>query len=287
MELLHRATADLETLGKRPVQTLSTAVFVRALTAVVLLKVLLSWKSQVMIMGIHEAQIPNGRISGPLLWPARFAAHQPNTFFLVVVGFLLIHLFVRRNYWTAVLFSILNFNLLIMTISHGDGGDVLAFMLSVWAIFFVPLHPASSLRTTAQVMLYNCARIGCMLQFVFMYAASGIDKLKSNVWITGQAFEHMRRAGGIVNPDFPSWLSTPFWDFAFTWSTILFEIMFAVLVWFRSCQPAMVITAVIFHLGIWWMLDLPDFSMIMVVAVLIFVRDDQYLQAFKPQLLSA
>ena len=287
MELVQRTMSFIATLGKRPLQPLSTRIFVRLLTAVVLLRLLLMWQTRVMIMGVHELQIPNGRISGPLLLPARFATHQPNTFFLLAIVFLLIHLFVRRNYWTAILFSILTFNLLIITIPNGDGGDVLTFMLSLWAIFFVPLQSATSPRTTMQILLYNCARIGCMLQFVFMYAASGADKLSSNAWVTGQAFERMRRAGGIINPDFPSWLSTPFWDFAFSWSAILIEILFAILIWFRALQPSLIITAIIFHLGIWWMMDLGDFSGIMIVAVMIFIRDDQYAMMFRPALLSA
>jgi hypothetical protein len=96
----------------------------------------------------------------------------------------------------------------------------------------------------------------------------------------------MRLAGGITNPDFPDALATPFWDFTFTWCTIILEITFGILIWFRPWQPALILSAIVFHLGIWWMLDLSDFALVMVVAVLIFIRDDQYHKAFKPWLLS-
>ncbi|MEJ1241906.1 hypothetical protein WBG78_27415 [Chryseolinea sp. T2] len=285
MNVQQKVGAVVEAALRRPLQPLSTLVFYRALTAAVLLRVLLAWRSQAMIAGVHEFRIPDGRISGPLLWPARFAAHHPHAFFLAVVVFLLVHLFLRCNYITAILFSLLAFNLLIFTIPSGDGGDVLTFMLSLWAIFLIPAKSKSGLRP--QTLLYNAARIGCMLQFVFLYAASGADKIKSNVWTTGKAFDYMRYAGGMLNPDFPSFLATPLWDFAFSWSAILLETLFGVLIWFRSCQPTLIFMAIAFHLGIWWMMDLGDFSRIMIVAVLIFIRDDQYAGMFRPALLSA
>ena len=113
-----------------------------------------------------------------------------------------------------------------------------------------------------------------------------MDKLKSNVWITGQAFHAMRIAGGIINPEFPMALQTSFWDVVFTWTTIVLEIGFGVLVWFRRWQPGLILAAIMFHLGIWWMFELPDFALIMIVAVLLFIRDDQYARTFRPWLLS-
>lgn len=265
----------------------STLVFIRALGAVVLLKVLREWSNQSEILRIHHLDLPHGPISGPLLWPARLANTYPHVFFAGAVLFLIIHLALKRNYITAVLFCFLTFNLLMMNLPTGDGGDVVAFMMSVWAIFLVPPRATvPSYATIIRTVLYNVARVGCLLQFVFLYAASGVDKLQSNVWTTGKAFESMRAAGGIINPHFPACLSTPFWDITFTWSTILLEILFGLLIWFRKWQPALILSAIVFHLGIWWMLDIPDFALTMIVAVIVFIRDDQYRLAFKPWLLS-
>jgi len=278
----------MNAMTERAMHPLSTLVFVRALSVVVILKILRQWSSQNEILSLHHLQLPHGLLTGPVLWPARFANTHPHVFFSGALVFLMIHLSIRRNYLTAVLFCALTFNLMMIYLPTGDGGDVLAFMLSVWAIFLVPPRATASLyAVSSQAILYNVARLGCLLQFVFLYAASGVDKIKSNVWTSAKAFESMRLAGGIVNPDFPAWLATPFWDFTFTWSIIALEVLFGLLIWFRSWQPAMILMAIVFHLGIWWMLDLPDFALIMIVAVLIFIRDDQYRRAFKPWLLSA
>ncbi|HTF17067.1 MAG TPA: hypothetical protein VK658_03280 [Chryseolinea sp.] len=265
----------------------STLVFTRALSVVVLLKMLWQWPIRSEWLSLHHWPLPHGPLSGPLLLPARFANAHPHVFFFAASLFLVVHLAVRRNYFTAALFCALVFNLLMINQPTGDGGDVVAFMLSVWAIFMVPPRAtASPYAASIQTVLYNIARLCCCLQFVFLYAASGVDKLKSNLWTTGKAFESMRMAGGIINPGFPAWLATPFWDVTLTWSTILLEIMFGLLIWFRPWQPALILAAVVFHLGIWWMLDLPDFALLMIVAVMIFLRDDQYRKLFKPWLLS-
>jgi hypothetical protein len=268
-------------------QPVSSLVFTRALTIAVLLKVLAQWAIHAEVLSHHQLRLPRASLSGALLYPARFANAHPNIFFSAALVFLLVHLVVRRNVLTAVLFSALAFNLFMINRPTGDGGDLVTFMLSLWAIFLVPPDAtAGPYATIMQTAVYNVARIGCLLQFVFLYLGSGVDKLRSSVWTSGHAFNAMRAAGGIISPDFPFSLQTPFWDVAFTWCTIVLEIVFGILIWFRMIQPGLVLSAIIFHLGIWWMLDLPDFALIMIVALLLFIRDDQYLRIFRPWLLS-
>jgi hypothetical protein len=276
-----------EYFAERVQHPLSTGVFTRALTGFVLAKLLWQWRIHCEVLQAHQLRLAHGVLSGPLMYPARFANGYPLMFTVVAAGFLCLHLFLKRNHLTTWLFCWLSFNLLVINRPSGDGGDTVVFMLSLWTLFLVPPdRGVSGLRRVMQTTIYNLARIGCMLQFVFLYAASGVDKLKSNVWTTGLAFAHMRDAGGIVAPTFPQALTTPFWDFVFTWSTIALEVGFGFLIWFRNWQPVMIVMAIVFHLGIWWMLSLPDFGLVMIVAVLIFIRDDQYQRLFRPALLS-
>jgi hypothetical protein len=276
-----------ETLAECAQHPFSAGVFSRALTAFVLMKLLWQWPIHQEVLSGHQLRLAHGVVSGPLMFPAGFANGQPLIFTLIAAGFLGIHLLARLNHLTAWLFCWLSFNLLVINRPAGDGGDTVAFMLSLWTLFLVPPEKGvGGVRQVFQTIIYNLARLGCMLQFVFLYAASGVDKLNSNVWATGQAFSRMREAGGIISPDFPTALTSPFGDFLFTWSTIALEIGFGLLVWFRNWQPAMILMAIVFHLGIWWMLSLPDFALVMIVAVLIFIRDDQYHRIFRPWLLS-
>lgn len=267
---------------------LSTLIFSRCLTLLVLLKFLWQWPVNLMVLHVHHFKLYAHKWWGYLFWPVTYANEHPYVFFSCVVLFLVVHLVVRRNFLTSWIFCAVALNLLLLNRPSGDGGDLVTLALSFWALFMVPpATEGAGLRAAIEIAICNLARIGCLLQFVFLYAASGIDKIKSSVWTSGHAFDYMRYAGAIINPRFPQFFATPFWDITFTWSTIVLEIVFGVLVWFRSWQPVMIWSAIVFHLGIWWMLDLADFALVMIVSVLLFIRDDQYLSLFRPSLLSA
>lgn len=286
MSLVTTIRLYAESLVTRVHHPVSTLVFTRLLAGYVLLKLLWQWPMRLHVHEFHRLWVAQGTLSGPLMYPARLARDHPDLFSIVAVLFLLLHLIVRRNHLTALLFSWLVFNLFVVNRPAGDGGDLVAFTFSAWAIFLVPVSSGWGWMTLTTTVAHNVARIGCMLQFVFLYAASGIDKLGSNVWVTGRAFAHMRAVGGIMDPAFPLWLGGPVWDMLFTWTSILLEVSFGILVWFRRWQPMLLGMAVVFHLGIWWMLGLADFSLIMIVGLAIFLRDDQYFRLFRPGLLS-
>lgn len=267
---------------------LSTEIFSRALTAFVLLKLLWQWPIRADVLRIHELTLYRRGVFDALVQPAAFANEHPHGFSLIAVTFLLVHLLVKRNVITAAVFCWLTVVLVFINWPIGDGGDLVTVALSGWAFFMIPPDSQTfGVRRDIYVVVANVARRGAMLQFVFLYAASGVDKLKTAIWINGDAFAYMRSVGGIVNPHFPQIFATPFWDVAFAWSTIALEILFGILVWFRWWQPVVLFLAVIFHLGIWWMLDLRDFALVMIVSLMIFIRDDQYHRLFRPWLLSA
>jgi hypothetical protein len=54
-----------------------------------------------------------------------------------------------------------------------------------------------------------------------------------------------------------------------------FELLF-VLVWFRPLRVPILITGVLFHLGIWIVMSLPDFALVMMVSYLVFLTDKDY-----------
>jgi hypothetical protein len=61
------------------------------------------------------------------------------------------------------------------------------------------------------------------------------------------------------------------------WATILFELLFAVLVWFKRTRLLILITGILFHFIIAIMLNLTDFSMVMSIAYLVFLKDTDYI----------
>src|SRR6187402_734190 len=105
---------------ERAMHPVSTLVFTRALTLTVLLKVLWQWPSHAQVLNMHRLRLPAGAIFSAILFPARFANEHPHVFFSTTVVFLVMHLVIKRNVITAGLFSLLSFNLFLMSKPTGD-----------------------------------------------------------------------------------------------------------------------------------------------------------------------
>jgi hypothetical protein len=147
------------------------------------------------------------------------------------------------------------------------------------ALYHAPLEgpPPPAPRISA-----NLALRLMQVHICFIYLASGLSKLMGNAWWTGTAVW-----GTMANPEFspihfPLYL--PFLQFLaqhrFLWEvamgipvlfTLLFEISFAFVVWYRSMRWVMIISAVLLHTGIAVFMGLNTFSLAMITLVISFV----------------
>lgn len=113
------------------------------------------------------------------------------------------------------------------------------------------------------------------LQFVIAYAYAGFDKLKGQSWWEGKAVWN-----SVINPqistfDF-SWMSHfPFVIGVLTFLTIIYEIYAPVAFFSRRARHLWLFLGVGFHLGILFTLNIPFFALIMTLALLLFVKDDE------------
>jgi len=255
----------------------SMRIFFRAMVSYSVLKMILVWPVTATMMAYHSISLP-GSVGGKLLLAPSFLANQHvNIFFSAAITCLLIILFTRSNYLGNLVFFWLTFNLYVINLPIGDGSDFVLFMLACWS---VPIATSprfqSEGRGVTQKVLYNLAQIFCQLQVIGIYLVSGLDKLSSSTWRSGEAFNYVRHLEVLYNPILPSVFERSGWDIAFSWSTILFELLFCILVWIRPFRLAMLLIGVIFHLFIWVVLSLPDFALIMIISYLVFLRDSDY-----------
>ena len=58
--------------------------------------------------------------------------------------------------------------------------------------------------------------------------------------------------------------------------TILFELAFVVLVWFKKTRIPILIIGIFFHLFIWIVMSLPDFATTMIISYILFLKDTDY-----------
>lgn len=125
------------------------------------------------------------------------------------------------------------------------------------------------------------------LQISYVYLNSVIAKLGNVRWRNGMALRDVLASP--VFAEFPRFIDfTPLIWFL-TFSTLLFELSFPVLVWFKRYRPLMLLWGIAFHAGIDAMMIIPIFSAVMIATYPAFLTDDEckwlFARVRKPSLL--
>ncbi|HYO95655.1 MAG TPA: HTTM domain-containing protein [Polyangiaceae bacterium] len=111
------------------------------------------------------------------------------------------------------------------------------------------------------------------LQIAYVYLFSCFAKVRHPRWLSGEAVYDV-----LKSPVFSEWpVKLEFAPLVrvLTWSTLLFELLFPILVWDRRYRRYLLAAGVFFHLGIELTLTIPMFSAIMVVSYACFLSDDE------------
>jgi len=258
-------------------QPRTTDIFFRALVLYTFVKILFIWNVSATILQYHTISFPRSVFGKVLLLPAIFANTYLNAFYFGAVSFLILAFFLRANYIVRFLFFYLTFNLYVINLPLANGSDIVLFMLSLWCI---PMGRYAPIKINdkwhLQKVLYNLALILCQIQIVNTYLISGLDKLLSETWRSGDAFTYIRHLDFFYNPVLPQGLENSSWNFILSWCTILFELSFVVLIWNRHTRIATIVVGVIFNLFIWLVLSIPDFALLMMISFLIFLKDEDF-----------
>jgi hypothetical protein len=255
----------------------TTDIFFRALVLYTFVKVLFIWKVSATILQYHTMSFPRSVLGKAFLLPAILANAYSNAFYFGTVSFLVLAFCLRPNYIVRILFFYLTFNLYVINLPLANGSDIILFMLSLWCIPMVRHAPINiNDKWQLQKVLYNLALILCQVQIVNTYLISGLDKLLSETWRSGEAFVYIRHLEFFFNPVLPKGFEDNAWDFVLSWCTILFELSFALLIWNRHTRIATIIIGVIFNLFIWIVLSIPDFALLMMISFVIFLKDDDF-----------
>ncbi len=239
----------------------------KALYLFVLLKALLLWPVISDITTFEPyAGSPVDRWTGG--FPLVIAQSNIHLYMVLLCGVLSAGLVFRLNYVIAIAAAWLSFGLTRLTWSVANGSDSVLNMLLLLSAL-MPMRPVINVLTQRQIS--NAALLLCRIQVCMLYLLSGFDKLASEAWRSGAAIHSVANldyfvVGSIEAPDAHSAI-------IFSWTTILFELLFPVLVWFRSSRKYAIVAGAVFHIVIGAFLSLPDFSFVMLISYLAFARD--------------
>jgi hypothetical protein len=112
------------------------------------------------------------------------------------------------------------------------------------------------------------------IQLCIIYVYSGMEKLKGQSWWDGTAVWSVMANSQMVIADF-TWLRhVPFLIVLISFSTILFELYFPVLVWVPAVRRYFLVAGVLFHAGIGLMMALWSFAVVMISPYVLFVPEE-------------
>lgn len=116
------------------------------------------------------------------------------------------------------------------------------------------------------------------IQLCVIYAFTGFEKLKGGTWWDGTALWTIFANTQLSAWNFEWTRQFPAVIALLTFSTILFEIYFPVLVWVKRARPFLLLAGLAFHLGIAFTLALPTFSAVMLAPYILFLSKELFQQ---------
>lgn len=249
-------------------------LFFRSLVTFTLLKIAMVWPLSHKVMSHHSLSLPRSWVGKVVMAPAFLANYSIDLFFIAAVAFLLFTFIVRINYVITSIFFWITFNLYIVVLPFANGSDLVLFMLALWCIPQA-IHPAFKSETgkILQITAFNLGMTLCQMMVISIYLVSGVDKIASEVWRSGVAFEYIINLKTLYNPLFAGLFENEVLQKLLSWITIVFELAFVALVWIERTRLPTLAAGIIFHLFIWFVLSLPDFALIMMISYIIFLKE--------------
>lgn len=212
-----------------------------------------------------------------------------NVFIFCVLGFFFSFLFVLGVFTRISAFCvfILLFIFKFRNIYLMDGGDnVITAILPLFLFVkskslmkgYEVLRDRFGLNNNFYVnKMHNIFVLGIMIQICIVYFFAGLHKLQGEVWLNGTALYYILNSADFSAYTINEYITKSSVMVTFlTWFTILFQLMFPVLVWFSKTKKMMLILGILLHLGIFLFMRIDNFSYVMLACYAVFFTDSEF-----------
>lgn len=155
--------------------------------------------------------------------------------------------------------------------------------IAAFLLFLSPCGEALSLDNLVRVALARDPRsVGCpthapwaqrLLQFnvAVVYADAFWTKIVSDQWLDGLSVYYTSRLEQFKRLPVPFLFDNVWTCRLLTWYTLTIEGCMWTLVWFKEVRYYVLLAALVFHLGLDWSMNIPQFQFIMITALITFV----------------
>lgn len=165
-----------------------------------------------------------------------------------------------------------------------DGGDNITSLLLVYAVF-MDLSPrrdggeAPHRWAPYRNVVHNFALFACIAQVCLVYSVAGLAKIPGEYWQNGTAFYYVLNSAEFGMTDWAKVI----WDYplllaVLTWSPVLLQLAFPWVYIFGGplSRRVIVLVAMSFHVGIFALMGLESFAVLMIAAELLLLSDADY-----------
>lgn len=244
--------------------------FCKGFYTFLLLKIFFLWPLTKEVLSYKEFTF-NSFFSYFLFSPLVLTWFNINLFYLIFVVLLCWGLVTKVNFWTSSAICWFSISLSRLFLQIINGSDLVLNLFLLIAIFFTnnPVLRKES-RRQIQTLVSNLSLIVAQIQIALIYLLSGYDKITSSSWRSGGAMDSINHLKFYHNPFISLELSETL-SLLLSWSVILFELTFPILVWLKKFRTLVLAIGVLFHFGIAAFLGLVDFGLTMIICYAIFL----------------
>lgn len=116
-----------------------------------------------------------------------------------------------------------------------------------------------------------------MVQVTYVYFFTGLAKAQGELWHNGTAVYYTMRVNEFMATDWNIWLTSNLYFVVIaTYSTLILELAFPFLVWFRKTKIFVLMAMASVHIGIYIFMRIDNFSWVMIATYFAFITDEEY-----------
>ncbi len=131
------------------------------------------------------------------------------------------------------------------------------------------------------IILSKYFSFAIIIQLCIIYFFSSLHKLQGEVWINGTALYYVLKSEDFNASFLNNLIAQSTYLVAFlTWTTIIFQFIFPFLIWHKKTKLKIILIGIFFHIGIFLLLRVDNFSFIMIGVYAILLYDDEYKKLF-------
>jgi Vitamin K-dependent gamma-carboxylase len=190
-------------------------------------------------------------------------------FFIAQIIFIGLYFFKKWERFSAIAIYLLNRIFLV-----AEGGNKLLLLFLFYLIFIDEKEKENSSGEAYSIfnkVVTNVFFLIIQLQIILVYLISGLYKLYGTHWLNGEAIYYILSIVEFSHPWIKENLLSVDWLLKFsTYSVLVYQLAFPVLVWVKKIKPYILWIGVFFHLFISLAIGLFDFGIIMILAYVAF-----------------